>query len=148
MLVSITTLFLKGMALPLVILGGLIACGEKSSVASKDPRGTAPPPEASEVEVVRPKLEEVLRGVWLAESPESLDGDVEKIQLDFRDHGVVTMIVFNPGESPPLDGSYEVSGDDLKIVFDKNEPVETRYDGKILTVIDTESDKQVGFEKL
>ena len=58
------------------------------------------------------------------------------------------MIVFNPGESPPTDGVYEVSGDVLKIIFNKDEPIETNYDGQTLTVIDTANEQQVDFEKL
>jgi hypothetical protein len=144
-----TTLYLKGIVLPLVILGGLVACGDKStSVASSGSGESAPRQEEATSDAERPKLEEVLRGVWLAQSPESLDGAVEKIQLDFRADGEVTMIVFNPGESPPTEGVYEVSGDDLKILFNKDEPVETTYDGKILTVIDTANEQQVDFEKL
>ena len=144
-----TSLFLKGIVFPLAILGGLSACGEKSTpVESNVSGGSAPKQEAVAAEPVRPKLEEVIRGVWLAESPESLDGAVEKIQLDFRENGEVTMIVFNPGESPPTNGVYEVSGDELKIVFNKDEPVETKYDGKVLTVIDTQNEQQVDFEKL
>ncbi|MCH1503615.1 hypothetical protein OAV21_05055 [bacterium] len=144
-----TILYLKGIAIPFVILGGLSACGEKStSVESNLSGGSASEQGAVIAEPARPKLEKVIRGVWLAESPESLDGAVEKIQLDFRAEGKVTMIVFNPGESPPTDGVYEVSGDVLKIIFNKDEPIETNYDGQTLTVIDTANEQQVDFEKL
>ena len=143
------TLFLKGIAFPLVLLGGLSACGDMStSVESNVSGGLASEQSVGAVDAARPKLEEVIRGVWLAESPDSLGDSVEKVQLDFRENGEVTMIVFNPGESAPTDGVYEVSGDELRLLFNKDEPVETTYDGTILTVIDTASEQQVDFEKL
>ncbi|MDB4491629.1 hypothetical protein N9260_01265 [bacterium] len=119
-----------------------------TSVESNVSGGLASEQSVGAVDAARPKLEEVIRGVWLAESPDSLGDSVEKVQLDFRENGEVTMIVFNPGESAPTDGVYEVSGDELRLLFNKDEPVETTYDGTILTVIDTASEQQVDFEKL
>lgn len=134
-------LILRGL-LPFVGVALLSSCGEKSgSVETKLESNIA-----SAEEETRPKLEEVIRGVWLAQSPEEVSAGVEKIQLDFRGDGEVTMIVFTPGEVI-TDGAYEVSGDDLKIQFDKSEPVETSYDGKVLTVTDKNTDQSVRFEK-
>ena len=134
-------LILRGFVLPFVGVTMLSACGEKSASV----QSTVESSGSSTEEEKRPKLEEVIRGVWMATSPEEINA--EKIQLDFRGEGEVTMIVFNPSEGPPTNGVYEVSGDELQIQFDKDDPVKTTYDGKTLTVIDVNNDQQVAFEK-
>ncbi len=128
-------------------------CG-KSPAPSESAEGeSSPATDASgstaEVVVEKRILEEIIQGVWESTNHDLLDAQVEKIQIDFRGNGELTMIIYNQGEQQQ-EGHYQVTGDALsiQIIGQEEDDVSTRWDGTVLTVIDREAGQEVTFEKL
>lgn len=133
----------------------LTHCREKPSPVNPDdvPEETATvlenEPESDLKEGPPPKLEDIIRGVWQSTNIEGLDPAPEKIQLDFRGNGELTMIIYKKGLDQ-LEGKYEVKGDELwlQIKGQESDAVKTTYEDETLTVIDVTNGDEVEFRKL
>ena len=150
--VSIIT-SLRNLLVPALSLVVLTQCGEKKpspmeTVPAETPEAVSKPPEAKRE---RLPLEKIVQGIWETSDPSQLEevGSPEKIQIDFRANGEMTMIIYNKGESRS-EGVYEVKGDELflRIKGQEDDSVKTRYDGETLVVIDVASDTEMDFQKL
>ncbi len=156
--VSIITLLRK----PLVRVGSmalltltLTQCGEQTPADQEEnasPPNAATPGGATQTTEGPPavvKLEDVIRGVWQSTDLERMDSAPEKIQLDFRANGEVTMIIYRRGHFQK-EGKYEVVDGKLtlQITGQEGDTVDTKFDGKTLTIIDVDSGNEVDFEKL
>ncbi len=115
----------------------------KQSQEERETPSPPPPPHADKT------LEQFIIGVWeTVNAPDQVSTDVERITLDFRDGGELTMVIFP--DNSIQEGTYTVSGNDLKVVMkDQTEDaVATRYEDGVITVIDVANEQEVEFKKL
>lgn len=99
--------------------------------------------------VEKSRLQDIIRGVWQSSDTSDLDDPPEKIELDFRADGEVTMTIYNRGRTQQ-NGRYVVEGDNLQLTFEGQEEddVQSTFDGTSLTIIDGRNDYSVPFHKL
>ncbi|MFT4639022.1 MAG: hypothetical protein ACI8T1_002346 [Verrucomicrobiales bacterium] len=143
---------LRNLLVPALSLVVLTQCGEKPSSTAPPPSATSEmAPKESEPPKESPLLEKIVQGIWETHDPAQLEevGMPEKIQIDFRANGEMTMIVYNKGESR-TEGEYQVKGDELfiRVISQEEDSIKTTYDGETLTVIDVDNDTKIGFQKL
>ena len=115
----------------------------KPSQEETEAASPPPPPHTGKT------LEQFIIGVWeTVNAPEQVSDDVERITLDFRESGELTMVIFP--DNSIQEGTYTVSGNDLKVVMkDQTEDaVATRYEDGVITVIDVANEQEVEFKKL
>lgn len=109
-----------------------------------------PAPETSESDDgAPPKLEDVIQGVWESSNLDRTNNAPEKIQIDFRANGELTMHIFLEGQSQQ-EGRYEIVDGKLHlhILGQEEDTVDTKFDGETLTIIDVNSEDEVDFQKL
>lgn len=149
-----TLISLRKLLLPGMCVAMLTQCDRNPPVVESPPTPAELPemelPIVEEEEETPPAvLEDVIQGVWQSSNMDRLDSAPEKIQIDFRANGELTMIVYQRGQSQQ-EGRYEVSGNSLTLQIEGQEEdaIKTTFDGKTLTIIDVDNEDEVAFTKL
>ncbi len=151
-LISRRKSLVSGMYVAMITLS-LTQCDKPSAPVSEEGRSAEVANEVSsqpvEPNAPPPILEEIIQGVWQSSKLDGLDNAPEKIQIDFRANGELTLISYNRGQLQ-WEGTYEVKGNELTLTMEGQEAdtIQTTFDGKTLTIIDVDNDEKVEFQKL